>query len=516
MAKKKDQGKKKDHAQDEPDPVDLIEAFAGSIPAGASIVRTRAEIDIFAKPKAGTPMDERFPADCPVYILEEQDDWCRIKPVRIQHTVSGFVPRTALVFPDPERSSVFPNIVSAGGDVPAPSVPPSVKLKDFQQWQVAGGRPGWIADSAWAGLSAAFQAELREAMLASIQADQARWDKWVATVTANARLDEAEMKEWIVTVDGGREVYALRDHYVYKEPVQNGSYHGSPLKGQILRWNGNVRFNVEDGKRIDFYEVFAYRGSRYMPGWFRADLVEEYVFPTPENDPQLEGNAKTVFDLSKDLIRHPQDPEVVASKIKWETTSHYWGAQYIDVFGATNVHLATETVPDPKHKNKTISTQPPAHWSLCGEFCVAALSGNDILPMLAKWSATKSKNVLNILSHSHEGTGITDLQSLLALDTINLKNETYPSIPTTPQKIKDRLRAGQFAITGCGIVKTGQLVPDGSIRHWVVIVDILPVGTSGWVRVYNPFSNGEEVYEYNQFLLSVGTGGGIWVFPKAQ
>jgi len=33
------------------------------------------------------------------------------------------------------------------------------------------------------------------------------------------------------------------------------------------------------------------------------------------------------------------------------------------------------------------------------------------------------------------------------------------------------------------------------------------------VRIYNPFHNQEEVYEYNLFMASAGTSTGLWIDP---
>ncbi len=164
-------------------------------------------------------------------------------------------------------------------------------------------------------------------------------------------------------------------------------------------------------------------------------------------------------------------------------------AQYIDIHSATNKHLL--------------------HYSLCGEFCVAALSKRDVLPMLRDWLDSKYWRVSSILSDPNEGTCTADLQSLLEL--AGLHGEIYTSIPTTPDVIKDKLDSGQFAIVGCGINGRGKIKANGKIRHWVVLLDLIPSGNSGWVRVYNPFNNREEVYEYNLFMTSSGVGAGLWV-----
>jgi hypothetical protein len=72
---------------------------------------------------------------------------------------------------------------------------------------------------------------------------------------------------------------------------------------------------------------------------------------------------------------------------------------------------------------------------------------------------------------------------------------------------------GEFPISGCVINSRGNVTADASIRHWVIVTDVLPVGTGGWLRIYNPFPNQEEVYEYNMFMSSSETGAGLWVRP---
>ena len=57
------------------------------------------------------------------------------------------------------------------------------------------------------------------------------------------------------------------------------------------------------------------------------------------------------------------------------------------------------------------------------------------------------------------------------------------------------------------IVQTETLkLKEGLFVERVVVEDVLPVGNSGWVRIYNPFNNCEEVYPYDVFLASGGGG----------
>jgi len=449
--------------------------------------RTRADVDIRAGAKSGAGILDRLPTDCPVDILEALDGWYKVKPARLVHAVSGYLPEMALTFPTLVSPPVFPAIrLTADGLKLTPSVPSSLKASVFLHWLTDGGKPGWLSENVLSNLSETQLVELFEKLRAASTGSQPHWDDWMADLKKNLRLEDAVMDEWIVMMKGGREVYAIRDHYVYINPFQNASYYGCALKGQVMRWTGIVRSSDKNGKHTNFYEVDFYRMSRYMHGWFRADIAAEYVFPTPDNDPTVESNAQKVFDLSVQIVRKPQDQAIADSKAKG-----YSAAQYIDVFEATRRHLV--------------------HFSLCGEFCVAALSGKDVLPLLNAWLESKFYRAPSILKDAHEGTSAADLQSLLTV--VGLKGELYTSIPTTPQLIKERLDSGQFAIAGCGINSGGKIKADGKIRHWVILEDILPSGNSGWVRVYNPFYNREEVYNYTLFLTSVGVGAGLWITP---
>ena len=452
------------------------------------IARTRAEVDVRAAPQTGAAILDRLPTDCPVEILENLTRWYKVTPSRLLHYPAGYLPQAALVFPPDTSITEFPGIPATTTQPSTPSVPEELKVIDFLTWISNSGKPGWLTAEVWSGLNTGQQADLVKKIQAASVGVKPRWEDWIASLNQHSRLNDALMREWIVIMEGGRDVYALRDYFINGKPVLNSEVLGWTLKGQVLRWNGNVASYDSKGVRTLYLEVDFYRLSRYMHGWFRADLAADYNYPPANLDPAIPANSQTVFDLSRQILRVPQDMVIQDSKKKF-----YNIAQYIDVFGATNQHLI--------------------HWSLCGEFCVAALIGADIIPLLKSWLVNKFWRAPAILKNPHEGTSVVDLQSLLKI--AGRKSEIYSSIPTSPQLIKAKLKAHMFAIVGCGINSAGKILPNGKIRHWVVLEDIVPVGNSGWVRVYNPFYNRDEVYNYSQFIESSGAGAGLWIYPKS-
>lgn len=451
-----------------------------------TLARTRAEVDLNARPRLGSGLLDRLATDCLVEITEDLNTWVKIKPVRLVHGTSGYVPREALVFPLVSLPPVFPDLVNSDGNVVGPSVPPTIKVVSFLDAVTSGDRPGWVSEEIWAGFADYQRLDFWTQIRAVSTGNQVEWAEWIDSLIKDGRLIDALMGEWITKMEGGRDVFALRDHYIYKQPVQDNLYWGSALKGQIMHWTGVIRGGVFEGVQRNFYEVVFFRMNRAMRGWFRADLCAPYQFPSADDDPAIDGNGEKVFNLSVPVFRLPQDSVISEAKKRG-----YSAAQYIDVFDAIGKHLI--------------------HYSLCGQFCVAALGGVNVIPLLRAWLQSSYRQAGLIMANPKLGTTLLDLQSLLSL--VGLKGETYSTISPNPYLVKERLDVGQYAIVGCGINSYGKIKADGKIRHWVVLEDVVPSGNSGWVRIYNPFTNREEVYNYTLFLASIGLGTGLWILP---
>jgi hypothetical protein len=152
------------------------------------------------------------------------------------------------------------------------------------------------------------------------------------------------------------------------------------------------------------------------------------------------------------------------------------------------------------------------NYNLCGQFCVAAACGVDVIPLLKKWYQTglRAKTVLE----KDQGTVIYDLQNMLNM--YNIKSELFrpePSIaPATPAYLEKMFKSGKIAIIGTGITPKGEISMNASIRHWLLITDVVRMGNGGWVRVYNGYFNQEEVYPYrNLFDLGISSSMGLWL-----
>ena len=448
--------------------------------------RTRASVDLREIPDKHGEVVEGLGADLAVEVLEEQAAWLKVKATGWRGAVEGFVPRLAIAIPK-DGPPVFPFLPAQGAEPPLPAVPRKVMQQDLITWLAAGGRLGWISEDVWSQLSLDDQQAVADGIIATIHQHQAEWDAWLAEVAANQRQSEATIDEWLAILEGGKDLWTVRPERVFKDPSLSSTVLGWIGTDDILLWSGHLRNNPAEPKQKLWHQVSIYKLGKELRGLYRADLLEEYTFPTADNDPDIESNASKVFDLSQTRLRHPADPEIAEALAAGATA-----AQYLDL--------------------KAVLGHKKRHYNLCGEFCVAALASVDVIPMLKQWLPTYPR-ALNILKNNL-GTGLPDLQSILRLFGMTSTMFQYASSTASisPKRVKEELLKGKLAIAGVGINRRGKLDAKGQIRHWVVVEDTLPVGNSGWVRLYNPFMNREEVYNYKTFLASMGQFGiGLWV-----
>ncbi|MEW5869267.1 MAG: hypothetical protein AB1894_08335 [Chloroflexota bacterium] len=451
------------------------------------IGRTRASVELRETPAPNGAIIEALGADTAVELIEESQDWLLIQPVEVSRAIAGYVPRLAVALA-PVDLGVFPLIeFPSAPEIPVPAAPRLLKAQTLADWLDAGETTlAWLPENLWQELEPAQQQAAADALRAAVQARQAEWDAWWGEVQANARQAEATLDEWLVILEGGRSMWSVRPEKIYTQASTTGGSEGWLGSSDLLLWSGHIQCNEAEDKYKTWYQVSLYKFRRELRGWYKGALLEEFIFPSQENDPAISKNAETVFDLSQPILRIPQDQEIADARASRSA------AQYLDMFRVIGKHRI--------------------HYNLCGEFCVATLAGVDMIPLLTRWKedSARAKRIIE----NNECTGAGDLKTILNLFNQESEYMQYSAsvAPVSPRWLKEQLSQGRRAIVGVGITRRGKVSPDGKIRHWVVLEDVLPVGRGGWVRLYNPFMNQDEVYTYDDFLGSVGQfGAGLWV-----
>jgi len=435
--------------------------------------RVRATTNLREAPPPNKHDVETLQAGTPVNILEDQGDWLHVQAANDAHAIPGWASRESLAFPPAEGSvlSLSPILYLA-------------TVKDFQAWKDNGGRgrPSWIPEFKWKATSSAERRSIRDKILGLFQAHQTDWDTWLED---RGNDNEALMEEWLVTLQGGRDVWTVRSERIFPEAEEKGGL-GWAVEDDIMRWTGRVKRNDREKKYKIWYEVSLLKSGKMLKGWFKGSLIEPYVYPTETTDTAIVSNKEAQFDLTYPLLRFPADPEIAEA-----IANNRQAFQYIDIFNVLGIHKI--------------------HHNLCGEFCAATLAGVDMIPFLKKWKAAYP-GAEKILRHD-EATGLGDVRAMLDVNSLKFEDFRFsPSIvPVSPIRLLQFLREGKMIFWGVAIFKTnGQLATvnnNKTTRHWIVLEDVIQVGNGGWVRIYNPFRNREEIYDYNLFMQSVGQFG---------
>lgn len=420
-------------------------------------------------------------------ILGESQGMLLVQPVHRQPPIKGYILPSAAVRPI-APPQVFPR-VDLGNSVSIPSVPASLPLSTFEAWLDSGAESPWLPagylDGIQKGQHPSVGAQIRQA----ISDHRSEWDAWVAEIRSQDRESTCTLDEWFVILAGGRELWSYRTERIFTDPSEHAAAPAWVSRDEVLHWTGHVRFSPAERKYKLWYEVQFTKLDRQFSGWYKAALLHPFIIPTPSTDVAVPTNSTRVFDLSRPLLRLPADPEFDAARKAGRA-----GAQYIDIRRALGYGVLQH--------------------NLCGELSVAALIGSDIIPFLQQWIAA-STVARNLLARDW-GTTTVNIQEMLRV--VGKKYEFWRSEPTvaplTPDYLRAGIDAGRMTIVKTGVTPGGIIRWNGPIWHWVLIEDVLPVGNTAWVRLYNPFQNRDEVYTLDAVLKpTVASNFGWWVEP---
>jgi len=449
-----------------------------------TIGRSRSSNNLHISPDIKSKVIEVLSPNDPLTLIEDLGDMVKVASKRLSPPLIGYMPKSAIVQRIPNINIFAPIQLDDGTQLD--SVPPDLLAVEFESWLQARGEPTWLFEDGGANGATPFL--VGDKIRAEFELFHESWREWFADVQNNNRTRTAKLGEWFTVLNGGREMWSFRPERIFKEPTERSAGIGWASPRDILHWTGKVAYTTTEWKYKDWYEVELTKLDKVIKGWYKAVLLEEFVIPEVFVEANDRAGIAALFDMSSPKIRVPADPEI-ADAIKAKRNA----PQYINVQNAIG-------------KNKV-------NFNLCGQFCIAAVCGVDVIVLLKKWYETGLARAKAVLENDR-GTVIYDLQNMLTL--YNLKSELFrpePSVaPATPAYLEKMLNSGRQAIIGTGITSKGEISMNASIRHWLVITDIVRMGNGGWVRVYNGYFNQEEVYPYrNIFDTGISSSLGLWV-----
>lgn len=251
---------------------------------------------------------------------------------------------------------------------------------------------------------------------------------------------------------------------------------------------------------IAWMEVRYQDGLGMHTGWVRSDFFDEYVEKFPMNEVVI-----------------PSGPTDPADPFPYATGNPNDAAQDL-VLGKD------------EHGKELVK------FNLCGELCVAFVTGVGIKEFLKKWKGQPGSLYAQTLGGASDKTTDASLiKDMLKPFDFSIANNnvadftlTEPTIfggNLSPGKFKKKLQT-HYLIARVIINRfSGKLIPDDSLKqdwtgHWVVLDKITPNASDGGrVEIYNPFMNRRQEYSYNEFMKSLGPSSsytGIWVKRKQE
>ena len=194
---------------------------------------------------------------------------------------------------------------------------------------------------------------------------------------------------------------------------------------------------------------------------------------------------------------------------------------YVQKFPDGEVNIPHPT-PDPFDAAQYMLVDGRVKRNMCGELCVAFVSGDDIETFLEKWREASPHYYDWAMGEDSDKTiGVDGLVSMLGVygqvgPSMHFDEglrDPFMGLKISPGRLKKMLKDHYLIVAVHIDLISGRLRGEG-LNHWVVLDKVTPNGVNGgWVELYNPFPNRREEYSYDEFMRSVGpsSSNGLWV-----
>jgi hypothetical protein len=225
------------------------------------------------------------------------------------------------------------------------------------------------------------------------------------------------------------------------------------------------------------------------------------------------------------VATHDSGRELTWSRVNYRGQSGWiydgYLEDYVQKFPNGEVKIAHPT-PDPFDAAQYMLIDGRVKHNVCGELCVAFVTGDDIETFLKKWRDASPHFYDWALGEDSDKTlGVDALSSMVGIYAqfdASLRfddglRDSYMGFKVSPGRLKKMLEKYYLIIAVHIDMISGRLRGEG-LNHWVVLDKVSPNGINGgWVELYNPFPNRREEYSYDEFMRSVGpfSSNGLWV-----
>lgn len=178
--------------------------------------------------------------------------------------------------------------------------------------------------------------------------------------------------------------------------------------------------------------------------------------------------------------------------------------------GVVKIMYAT---PNPNDAAQYLVWMGRTQYNLCGHLCVCYCAGwdADAIDFLDLLKTKKLSFITRVFPEwRSRGTSDYDLDVMLSvfdykLPSMKIGTALYDRVVRrailTPGRMAEILKSNRVIYSVRINGQTGKLSGSG-ILHWVVLEEVRPDEFGGRVKLYNPFNNKMELYEWSQLVAS--------------
>lgn len=229
---------------------------------------------------------------------------------------------------------------------------------------------------------------------------------------------------------------------------------------------------------------------------------------------EKENQTRKLFDIPIGAFVEPLADINNLTYIKYKNYFGYIEQRFLEEYQRNLpfdcVKLSDIQTPNDNDFEQYVNWKNTKQVNMCGEICAARIFEVGLSDVFVNWEAKNPSFFWRVFGKGKaRGTNADELITLFeiyGMEAQKIKISKY-----TPTLWKDLTESHHLI---CGVKMNGSTgeLRRGSIPHWAILLSItLERKNMGWVQVFNPAQNCEEIYSWSEWLATAGVPYGVTI-----
>lgn len=165
--------------------------------------------------------------------------------------------------------------------------------------------------------------------------------------------------------------------------------------------------------------------------------------------------------------------------------------------------------PDPNDAQQNIILDGKKRVNMCGQMCTAYVMDKPLDEIFNVWRVKDVPFYKRIFG----GNGTTSTDDLIKIfGLFGYVAKPLKLVKYTPRIFSELVNTSRGVIVSTHLNTITGALNGGGALHWCVVMEVIPERMDmGWVRLFNPYGNGEEWYSWREFLATTRAPYGVVV-----